>query len=226
MPEHYQAKFLRRYVLLLAVGELVRRYGFEPCHAAAITAPGDTQQGALIIGASGQGKTTLSLGCATIGCGLLGDDLVMLREDGMDGTISAYAITHEVAVRPATIDLWESLSFLKALSADSRDKRYCSIEQIHNGAARFQTSIRLLLFPSLIKAAQSSVIPLNKASTLQELVFQCVDKANTHPQAQERLFMLLSTLAEQAPGYRLAIAQGASDGPQIVRSLLEAISHD
>ncbi len=226
MPESYQAKFLRRYVLLMALGELVRPHGFEACHAAAVTAPWDTLQGALIIGASGQGKTTLSLGCASIGCGLLGDDLVMLREDAMDGTINAYAITHEVSVRPGTIDLWQTLSFMWALPADLRDKRYCSIEQVRTGAARFQTSIRLLLFPSLTAETQSTVTPLSKASTLQELVFQCVGKESTYPQAQERLFLLLSTLAEQAPGYRLTIASGANDGPQIARSLLEAVPYE
>ena len=226
MPERYQAKFLRRYVLLMALVELVRQHGFEPCHAAAVTAPGDTQQGALIIGASGQGKTTLSLGCASTGCGLLGDDLVMLRNDTMDGAIRAYSITHEVAVRPGTIDLWQTLSFMRALPADSYDKRYCSIEQVRSGAARLQTPIRLLLFPSLTTEPQSTVTLLSKASTLQELVFQCVGKGGTYLRREERLFSLLSLLAQQAPGYRLVLARGTSDGPELVRSLLEAVPYD
>src|SRR5437588_1581563 len=72
MADRYQAAFLRRYVLLLALGQLMQRYGFEPCHAASVTAPWDSEQGALILGASGIGKTTLSIGCALLGCGLLG----------------------------------------------------------------------------------------------------------------------------------------------------------
>src|SRR6266852_269971 len=226
MPEHYQARFLRRYVLLMALGELMHLYGFEPCHAAAITAPWNTQQGALIIGASGRGKTTLSLGCAITGCGFLGDDLVMLREDIMGGTISAYAITHEVSARPATIDLWQTLSFMSAFPVDHYNKRYCSIEQVRTGSAFLQTPVRLLLSPSLTTEPQSTVTPLSKASALQELVFQCVGKGNTYPETQERLFILLSTLAEQAPGYQLTLARGASDGPQIVHSLLGTVPHD
>ena len=77
----YQAAFLRRYVFLLALGQIMGRFGFEPCHAAAITAPWDDHQGALILGESGSGKTTLSLECASLGCGFLGDDLVMLRSN-------------------------------------------------------------------------------------------------------------------------------------------------
>src|SRR5207302_3529682 len=126
----------------------MRSHGFEPCHAAAITAPGNNDQGALIIGGSGQGKTTLSLGCVSIGCGLLGDDLVMLGEGGMGRSIHAYTIMHEVSVRSGTIDLWQMLSFLRTFPADIHDKRYCSIEQVRRGTARIQTSIRLLIFPS------------------------------------------------------------------------------
>lgn len=226
MPEYYQTKFLRRYILLMALGQLMHSYGFEPCHAAAITAPWDTEQGALIIGASGQGKTTLSLGCVSIGCGLLGDDLVMLREGAMDGTIGAYAVKHEISVRSGTIDLWQTLSFLRAFPTDLHDKRYCTIEQVHKGAARIQASIRLLLFPSLSSEMASRVTPLSKASTLQELVTQCMGRRKTYLQTQERLFLLLSRLAEQAPGYQLAIAPGARDGPQIVRSLLQAVLYD
>jgi len=219
MPGRYQATFLQRYVFLLALGQLMQKFGFEPCHAGAVTSPWDSQQGALIFGASGSGKTTLSVGCASTGCGLLGDDLVMLRKRANDGAVAAYAISHEVSIRSASLDLWPALSFLRAVPADARDKRYSAIDRVCNGAARVQTTIRLLLFPTLTEEAQSAVIPLSKASVLQELVDACLGKNSASQQAQERLFLFLSTLADQAKGYRLAIARGSNDGPQIVRSL-------
>lgn len=218
MPEHYQATFLRRYVFLLALGQLMRQHGYEPCHAAAITAPWDREQGVLIIGESGSGKTTLGVGCASAGCGLLGDDLVMLRRN-TEEMITTYTITHEVSIRSGSLDLWNGLSFLRDFPADARDKRYCHIEQVRSGAAQMQAPVRLLLFPSLTTETESRVTPLSKASILQELIEQCVSKRDSYPQAQERLFSILSTLAEQAPGYRLTIARGANDGPAIVRSL-------
>ena len=219
MPEHYQAAFLRRYVLLLALGQLMQQYGFEPCHAGAVTAPWNSEQGALILGASGIGKTTLSIGCALLGYGLLGDDLVMLRNSTADGSIRAYALAHELSIRSSSLHLWPTLSFLRDLPADLRDKRYCTIEQIRPGAGRISTSIRLLLFPSLTMETQSTITPLSKARTLQALFDECLGKKNMSQQAQERLFLLLSTLADQAAGYRLAIAHTANDGPEIVRSL-------
>ncbi len=222
MPERYQAKFLRRYVLLITLGQLTRRFGFEPCHAAAISAPWDTQQGALIIGASGSGKTTLSLGCTVAGSGLLGDDLIMLRIDAH--LINAYTIMREVSVRSDSLDLWQTLSFLRAFPADDRDKHYCTIEEIRNGATRIQTPIRLLIFTSLSTEKKSRLTPLSKARTLQMLVDECLSKKYMYPQAQEQFFSLLCKLSEQARGYQLAIARGATDGPRIVRSLFTGSS--
>ena len=223
-PTHYQAMFLRRYVLLLALGQLVRPYGFEPCHTAAITSPWDEGQGALLIGNSGSGKTTLSLGCTLAGCGLLGDDIIMLREDEEDKiarTVKAYAISQEVSVRPGSLELWPSLSFLQAYPMDARDKRYCAIEQIRSGATCNETAIRLLIFPSFTTEGHSTLIPLSKAMTLQALIEHCASKGRGHPQAQERLFSLLSSLAQQARGYQLAVAWGSNDGPELVRSLFK-----
>jgi hypothetical protein len=225
MPEKYQASFLRRYVFLLALGEAIGRYGFEPCHAAAITTPWDSQQGALLIGASGSGKTTLALGCVSMGWGLLGDDLVMLRQYAAGTLLSAYTITDEVSVRPDSLELWYTLAFLRDHPADPRDKRYCSVEQVRPGAARMHTSICLLLFPSLTSETTSRATRLSKAQTLQVLIDQCLGKRQARPQAQEKLFLMLSRLAEQAPGYQLAIARSAHDGPQIISSLLAGDSY-
>lgn len=223
MPKQYEPAFLRRYVFLLALGQVLGRFGFEPFHAAAISAPWDAQQGALIIGESGSGKTTLSVGCAIEGCGFLGDDLVMLR--AQDQTIAAYAITHEVSVRSSLLDLWDHLAFLWQYPADPRDKRYCSIETIHGGSACLQTPIRLLLFPVLTTQARSQILPLSKARTLQELIEQGISRTHQQHQSRESMFAFLSQLAQQAPGYQLLISRGAQDGPQMVNSLFTGDSH-
>jgi hypothetical protein len=225
MLEQYDFAFLRRYVLLLALGQLMHHHGFEPCHAAAITAPWDNNQGALILGPSESGKTTLSLGCASTGYGLLGDDLVMLRMHQSDGQVHVHSITQEVSVRSGTLALWDNLSFLHTYPADARDKRYCTIEQIRAGAMRTQAPIQLLIFPSLTTAATSSITPLSKATTLHELIDLCLSSVKTSPQAQEQLFFLLSTLSEQARGYRLAIARDTNDGPALMRSLFAGGTH-
>jgi hypothetical protein len=226
MPEHYQTSFLRRYVFLLALGHVMTRFGFEPFHAAAITAPWDDQQGALLVGASGSGKTTLSIGCAIAGCGFLGDDLVMLREQSPGGQIVTSAITHEVAVRSTSLQLWDALTFLEQYPADLRDKRYCPIDAIRAGSGRWQTPIRLLLFPSLTTDAESRIIPLSKAQALQALVEQSISRRYQHHHTPETLFAFLSQLAWQSTAYQLAVSRGAHDGPDIVKSLFTGEQHE
>ena len=223
MPERYQPAFLRRYVFLLALGQVMGRFGFEPFHAAAVTAPWDAQRGALLIGGSGSGKTTLSIGCAIAGCGFLGDDLLMLR--AQDSTIAVYAITREVSVRSSSLDLWDDLAFLRRYPADLRDKRYCSIEAIRSGSARLQTPVRLLLFPVLTSEAKSQLIPLSKARTLQELIEQGISRTHQQRPARESMFAFLSLLAQQAPGYQLVISRSAQDGPQMIHPLFTGVSY-
>ena len=221
--EHYDTTFLRRYALLLALGELLRTYQFEPCHAAAISSPWEKQQGALLLGTSGSGKTTLSIGCALAGCGLVGDDLVLLRaQEGHP--VSACAILPEVSIRPATLDLWPSLDFLRSQPVDARDKRYCAIEQLHPDASCLEVPIELLIFPSLTDESQTTVTPLTPAATLQLLIQFCISNEGMYVQQQERLFFLLSQLAEQAQGYQFAIARGDREGPQRLLSLFKAIT--
>lgn len=221
--ERYDASFLRRYVLLLALGELLRCYQLEPCHAAALSALQDTQQGALILGTSGSGKTTLSIGCTLTGCGLVGDDLVLLRaQEGQP--VHACAILPEVSIRPTTLDLYPSLSFLRSQPVDARDKRYCAIEQLHAGALCLEVPITLLIFPSLTDEAETTVTPLNRAATLQWLIQLCISNEGMYVQQQERLFFLLSQLAEQAQGYQLAIARGDREGPQRLLSLFKSVN--
>ena len=218
-PIEYQAQFLRRYVFLLALGQLMHPFGFEPCHAGVVTAPWDDRLGALIVGSSGKGKTSLSIGCASAGCGLLSDDLIMLRQPRENESVHAFALSHEVSIRSGTLDLWPNLQALASLPADRRDKRYCMIEQIRPGAARLQTEIHLLLFPALTSETSSMVVPLSKAQTLQRLVDECLGKSTLPQQAQARLFSFLCALAEQAPGYEVLMARGTNDGPQLVYSL-------
>ncbi len=217
--EQYTATFLRRYVFLLALGELLRSYDFVPYHAAALTAPGHDDCGILIPGDSGSGKTTLSLSCASTNYGLLGDDLVLLRLQH-PSTLSIYAILPEIAVRTPSLALLPRLAFLHALPTDMRDKRYCTIEELRPGAMRLITQPRILLFPTLTDHTTHLVQRLGQAATLQRLVQHSISSKHTTRTAQEQLFSLLTALATQSTGYQVEIARGKPDLPQLIHSLV------
>lgn len=79
--------------------------GFISIHAAAVATPG----GILVVaGASGQGKSTLALGLAHRGFGLLSDELAIVDRDG-----AVLPYPRSVHVRPATLDLIPALGFLR-----------------------------------------------------------------------------------------------------------------
>jgi hypothetical protein len=78
--------------------------GFTTIHAAALATAG----GILVVaGASGQGKSTLALGLAHRGFGLLSDELAIVDPDGI-----VLPYPRSVHVRPDTLDLIPALGFL------------------------------------------------------------------------------------------------------------------
>ena len=91
--------------LVDAVQRGLHARGLIAIHSASIATPG----GVLVIaGASGQGKSTLALGLAHRGFGLLSDELAIIDRDG---SVLPYA--RSVHVRPATLDLIPALAFLR-----------------------------------------------------------------------------------------------------------------
>jgi hypothetical protein len=78
--------------------------GLISIHSAAVATPGGI---VVIAGASGQGKSTVALGLAHRGFGLLSDELAILDRDGM-----VLPYPRSVHVRPATLDLIPALGFL------------------------------------------------------------------------------------------------------------------
>lgn len=218
--ERYTPTFLRRYIVLLALGRLMQGYGFVPCHGAVVTAMGDASRGILILGGSGSGKTTLSLGCASKGHGLLGDDLVMLRQEATDVPIKAYRILPEISVRAGTLTLYHDHFSLEALPVDKRGKRYCEIDAICQAPPPLHTTIQALIFPSLSDTQNSMLLPLTKAQTLKALIETNCSKGYASQQERSALFAILGNLAEQAAGYRLIQALGSTDGPGLLSSLL------
>ena len=90
--------------LVDAVQRGLHARGLISIHSAAVATPG----GILVIaGASGQGKSTLALGLAERGFGLLSDELAIVDRDG-----SVLPYPRSVHVRPATLDLIPALGFL------------------------------------------------------------------------------------------------------------------
>jgi hypothetical protein len=78
--------------------------GLISIHSAAVAMP----RGIVVIaGASGQGKSTIALGLAHRGFGLLSDELAIVDRDG-----SVLPYPRSVHVRPATLDLIPALGFL------------------------------------------------------------------------------------------------------------------
>lgn len=100
------------------LGDIWRNFGSDPnapiIHASCVAYG---ERGALILGASGSGKSALALELMAFGCDLVADDRVKL--EAVNGTLRASApekLKNKIEARGFGI-----------LSAESKDETYCSI---------------------------------------------------------------------------------------------------
>ncbi len=218
--ERYEAAFLQRYVLLLALGRLLHPYGFEPCHAAAICAPWDHRQGALIIGSSGSGKTTLVLSCLQIGMQHLADDVLFLARD--DELIYTYAFPEDIGVRTGTLDLLGQHEFMQNLVVDQREKLFVDVQQHFRSQVIGHAPIHLLLFVhAKDRDTDFRAEPIAPAQAVSLLVQEYISRQEAQESAVEDIFELFVDLVAQAPAYRLWLTPDARRNAEQVRMLLK-----
>lgn len=141
----------------------------------------------LILGSSGQGKSTMvSLLCER-GCHLLSDDIVPIS---MDADL-AYPFPQTPSRRIPSTEDWDVVG----LGTAPRETLAISIDSV----ASSPTEIGALVFPRFERHIQAELIPLTKGETALEMLRNSTNFCDHKAEAVTRA----AKLAESVPGYRL-----------------------
>ncbi len=124
-PYHIRYEMVEFAVYVLAS----RVQGLVPLHAACI---GDAGVGILLLGASGAGKTTLSLHCLLEGLDFLAEDSVLVRPDGLLAT----GVPNFLHVRP------DSLRFLDTAGHAAVTRNTSSVIRRRSGVEKLEIDLR------------------------------------------------------------------------------------
>ena len=203
-------------MLLNALAPLLRRRGFYPLHAFA-AAWGE--QGILLVGTSGSGKTTAGLALVRAGWGFLANDHTLLMRNGE--VVDALCCNEPVNVTRTTAGFYPELQHL-AQGLENGEKRSFAIESVYGPIVRRRARVALLLFPHVGDRGQSAVTRLSEADALTELLPQGLDAWDKATLPAH--FAVLAALAEAAPAYRLRLGRDLEALPALVGALLP--SHD
>lgn len=202
------------YCLHFGLVEVLKRRGLFTIHAAALERD---EQGVLIAGASGQGKTTACLSLARAGYRCLADDHPFLRNDG--GQIGIYAFPEPMAVTDVTRCMIPELGSADTAFQPADNKLSFHLEDVYGANAWARTAVsRVILFPQVIDWPTSYVEPVSKAQCLQELLLHGFRALNRDVAAAH--FHLLARLADQAPAYRLFLGANVLALPDLIGPLL------
>lgn len=196
----------QRALLSKVIPTIALLRGYEALHASALQTP----HGALaLLAPSGTGKTTLALALLARGCGLIGDDILVLSVDEEEGVLAHPSaphmnVEHETAARAVREGLIEPL-------ATFEDEQWASARQS-------AVEPRPLSAVFLLDRRAAPGLTALEASPLRLAPYMLGVRADTERRRDR--FGLYGLLASQAALFELGF--GSEDSPEM---LAETILH-
>lgn len=203
------------YVLEISL----RRSGLFQLHGAGLIPPG-LNAGALVLGASGSGKTTVTALLVTRGWSYMTDDALLISDEG--DSIVARGIRKFFAASAATLASCSLLDAAEALRGRMHsDPSKRRLEPSVAFPGRFVDSCvpRALFFSSINGAEKSNVQPIGQAETMSRLIRSNPWASYDKLSAREHL-RVLSRLSTQCSAYSFRGGHDVLDDPSLAERLL------
>ena len=197
----------------IPLAELLKHRGLYMVHAAGLGLDG---KGILIAGASGAGKTTLTLALLRAGFDLLGDDTTFLtnRSDGLQ----ALAFPDEIDVTAETVGLFPELQDLaQEPLANGRRKWSIAPSAIYDSRIINQCAPRMLVFPRVAEGKESVLTPMPKDEALLEVMCNVL---RTEASAAQAHLDALALLVQRCSCFRLQTGRDFHAVSDILRSVV------
>jgi hypothetical protein len=214
------------YLLIVALTPILQRLGLYGLHAAALV-PDGGGDGLLIAAPSGSGKTTTTLTLVRHGWTPVSDDALLLRTGGgaSGQAVEALAFRRDVCLRPEAAGPFpEILSRDWPRSPSDPTKWRVDVGEAFGAAVADACVPRLLLVPEITEAAESRLVPLERAASLQHLAACSAIRLSADPADTTRQLGVFYQLTAQARPYRFLAGRDVMDAPeQVVQGLQDVL---
>ncbi|HIE51597.1 MAG TPA: hypothetical protein EYP85_07535 [Armatimonadetes bacterium] len=209
-----QTAFLLHGVLKPTLLELLKGRGLYPLHAAALQR---RQQGMLLLGPRGCGKTTLTAALVRAGWQFLADDLVLLRRSAAGPEVLAFP--EDLDLPPDVAAAFPETRPL-LLATPQAGKIPCPVEILSSTSVAWQAVPRLLLFLQPVPKPRSDLRPLSPSATLPAVVEQSGFLGSRETAAEH--LALLRDLVHQTVAYHLRLGQDLRAAVQLLEGLIRS----
>jgi hypothetical protein len=191
------------------LSELLRQKKLYPHHAASV---GKLGHGLLLLGKSGQGKTTLTVDLINNGFDFLSDDRCFLRE--IDDRIEMIGFYEPFKIFASNVTHISTLNNLQGLSTTTGNKKSLDIHHYYPEKKQMKSHLRGILFPSWFPGEMSrlEMVPPGKAlMDLLPLTMFCFDQASSKTH-----FEFAGRLVNQIPSARLIMGSDRENWSKLV----------
>jgi hypothetical protein len=192
----------------------LRRRGIYFMHAGAV-AQGDN--GLLILGKGGSGKSTIALACLLAGFDFLGDDYILARPSPVAEVFNLYRSAKlEVGHRTARFErLGDAVSGFTGAPNDG--KAILMLPDRFARQVRRQAGLAALVIPRLTPACRSCLRPATASEALHALI---PSNARQLTAVRKADLDAMAALARGLPSYTLAMGQDVDEVPSVLARLL------
>ena len=174
--------------------------------------------GILIAGASGTGKSTLTLALVESGCSVLSDDSVLVSRQGYQ--VEAGAFRRGLSCGRKTADAFQIvLDAYERGEAVGSGKRRFNLEEVFPRSHVGSAVPNLILYPAIGSRARSSLAPVDPATSLFALTCHSPDVFDDMD-SKKRQLSALTRLAHQASSYRIELGADVLEEPRSVAVLI------
>lgn len=205
----------KREFFLLSFLMLLCPHGRYGLHANCVV---KEKTGLLIVGGSGCGKTTLTVGLLCAGWSYLADDALMLRR--VSRGIEALALRRGISCTPQTTVYFPELSIKDHETLVlAEGKRWVQTEPLYPERFNQQCLPQILLFPQVTGRKHSQLIPLDETRAMTGLIQQSPGIMSDKPLVRKQL-ETLRLLIKQSTSYQLLVGTDVYEDPTAVSNLL------
>lgn len=205
-------KDLITYTLLL----LLRRRGLFALHASGVARDGT---GCLFVAPSGGGKSAQTYSLVRQGWKYLGDDAVLLR--GSQEEVEALALRRDLCLAPSLAHAFPEVVRGRDTAFGSQGKQRLSMEALYPYRLINGCVPRLLIFPEIVSASVSRLVPLHQAEAYVRLMQESM-VLTLDPDSVPLHLRVLASLVRQSQCWRLLAGRDLKEQPQLVGRLLES----
>ena len=207
-------RILSNFIFLTGLSEILRSRGLYPVHGAGLA---NGEQGILIPGFTGSGKTTLSIALLRKGFRFLSDDRSLLREN--EAGFELLAFPEGLDVTGKTISFFPEIrEKLGGFSETSLHKRTFRVESVYPDTLTRRCSPKTLIFPKIAERTFSRLEPISRMEAIERFLPHSLLVFDQG--IAEKQFYFLCQLVQKMDCYRLHFGKDLLDVSRLIEEIL------